>query len=275
MTQPQSCLLPFTILSIMNGSEILQVMHKFWPVYTGYNLIRLGSSSDGGYLVPDCLSGVQLCLSPGTCNDIELEADLARIWGIPSIMCDPEHDTPNFNSSLLQFRRCKIGVTSSEGVLTINQWLEAYGYQDASPLMLSMDIEGGEYEIIPSLSDEMINRFRIFTFEIHFLSTMFRSAEHLARISSIMTKLSKTHDLVHMSPNNHVPFKIGGAVMYDCIELTYLSKSVRRTRPQKVPAEFLPHAMDSLNNSDKPPVIYSAYDLALNNPMGFLALLRN
>ena len=36
------------------------------PVYTGYNLLRLGNEGDGGYLLPDCLSGIECCLSPGT-----------------------------------------------------------------------------------------------------------------------------------------------------------------------------------------------------------------
>ena len=30
------------------------------PVYTGYNLLRLGNEGDGGYLLPDCLSGMNV-----------------------------------------------------------------------------------------------------------------------------------------------------------------------------------------------------------------------
>jgi hypothetical protein len=35
------------------------------PVKTNFDLIRLGSKNDGGYLVPDDLDGIVACFSPG------------------------------------------------------------------------------------------------------------------------------------------------------------------------------------------------------------------
>ena len=38
---------------------------KRGPVKTEHELIRIGGSKDGGYLVPNDLSGIQACFSPG------------------------------------------------------------------------------------------------------------------------------------------------------------------------------------------------------------------
>jgi hypothetical protein len=48
------------------------------PVSTKYDLIRLGSPHDGGYLVPDCLVGIQACFSLGVSKVANFELDLTQ-----------------------------------------------------------------------------------------------------------------------------------------------------------------------------------------------------
>lgn len=41
-------------------------------------LTRIGSSNDGGYLVPDDLDGIKSCFSPGVANNSDFEFDLSK-----------------------------------------------------------------------------------------------------------------------------------------------------------------------------------------------------
>ena len=47
----------------LNMSVVSDFYKKLWPVDVGVPLIRLGGTGDGAYLVPDCMSGIELCLS--------------------------------------------------------------------------------------------------------------------------------------------------------------------------------------------------------------------
>jgi hypothetical protein len=57
------------------------------PFDVGYELIRVGDFGDGGYLVPDDLSGIRACFSPGVSKQASFELDMAK-RGIPSFMAD-------------------------------------------------------------------------------------------------------------------------------------------------------------------------------------------
>ena len=45
--------------------RLQQLAPAMRPVQTRFPLIRIGSAHDGGYLVPDDLSGISACFSPG------------------------------------------------------------------------------------------------------------------------------------------------------------------------------------------------------------------
>ena len=74
------------ILSLLNLNLDTTVKKKFFhqvintlKVYDlGHPLIRLGSTNDGGYLVPDILNEIDYCFSPGVGSNIEFETDLLK-----------------------------------------------------------------------------------------------------------------------------------------------------------------------------------------------------
>ena len=41
----------------------------------GHDLIRVGSTNDGGYLIPNILNEIDYCFSPGIGNKFEFEKD--------------------------------------------------------------------------------------------------------------------------------------------------------------------------------------------------------
>jgi hypothetical protein len=117
-------------------NHICQLYKSLWPVNTGYSLIRLGSALDGGYLLPNCLDTLDACVSPGTCNDILLETDLARIYGLRSILCDPSHSAPPGLHPLLSFDQIRLSSRDAHDSVTLDTWLDRYGLLHASALML-------------------------------------------------------------------------------------------------------------------------------------------
>jgi hypothetical protein len=45
--------------------ELVALLERLYPVEGGHPLIRVGPDGDGGYLLPDDLSGIVACFSPG------------------------------------------------------------------------------------------------------------------------------------------------------------------------------------------------------------------
>ena len=261
----------------------MKVLEDFYrllqPVTTGYPLIRLGSPSDGGYLVPDCLSGIECCVSPGVCENFELEELMANNYGIRSVMCDPSHDPPENLHPLLRFDRVALSSTTNvlEGKISMDDLLGAHDLSDANPLMLSMDIEGVEYEVLPSVNDW--SKFRIIVIEFHFFAVFHRSEglDLLQTFSESLQRILDKFDVVHFRPNNHIPIPVGKYIdpvtnqekellAYACIEVTLLNKCMRRHAPRKLWSKNLPHFLDKKNDISRPEVDYALYDYLWNNP---------
>ena len=73
----------------MSKTEVLGILK---PKPCPYPLIRIGGKSDGAYLVPDDLEGIDSCFSPGVCNSKRFEDHLAKEYAIKSYMCDFSSD---------------------------------------------------------------------------------------------------------------------------------------------------------------------------------------
>jgi hypothetical protein len=239
---------------------------NIWPVHTGYDLIRIGGTKDGSYLLPNVLDGIELCLSPGTAGMVDFELGLAESYGIPSLLCDPNEDIPVLMHPLMSFDRISIGVTDTNRTISMDSWMIKHGFEDASPLLLSMDIEGGEIDVINSLSIEMLARIRVATIEFHFLHLLHSDPNCLysRSLGFAIERMRKYFDIVHFKPNNNCPFAVSQSgfqisTFYSCVELTFLNKQLRRRSPSRLRPDALPHFLDTKNVSDKPEADYSAF----------------
>ena len=64
--------------------ELKIFLKSLAPVKTEYDLVRLGSENDGGYLVPNDLNDLHYCFSPGVSVDSDFEKELYDKYKIRS-----------------------------------------------------------------------------------------------------------------------------------------------------------------------------------------------
>ena len=58
--------------------DLKRFIEKFRPKLVGKELIRIGGKGDGAYLLPDDLSGISACFSPGVDVSQRLKKSLLR-----------------------------------------------------------------------------------------------------------------------------------------------------------------------------------------------------
>ena len=182
--------------------DIKDLFKRLRPKGVLNGLIRLGPKGDGGYLIPDDLLGITHLFSPGVCGVSGFELSCAES-GIKVYMADKSVDRPPAEHLNFSFIRKHIGVTRSENVICMNEWVRESlaGEDEVNDLLLQMDIEGAEYAVILSMDPEILRMFRVIVIEFHSLDQLWnRQFFEVAR--QAFDKICKDHDCVHIHPNN-------------------------------------------------------------------------
>jgi len=223
---------------------------------TEQELIRIGPVKDGGYLIPDDLAGIVNCFSPGVSDCSGFELDLAE-RGMTVFMADRSVDGPADEHPKFRFVKKFLASydSPSDGLITLDSWYR----QELGPVtgnspdaILQMDIEGAEYEVLHSLSDELLNKFRIIVVEFHRLHQLLDRFS-FGLMSPAFRKLLRTHAVVHIHPNN-----VGGVIncagvsMPMTMEFTLLRRD--RLRPSQRRSAF-PNPLDHKNAVDRPDIV--------------------
>ena len=219
-------------------------------------LIRIGPSKDGGYLLPDDLDGIEYCFSPGVADCSDFELDLAN-RGMNIFMADRSVNEPPEKDPRFHFIKKYIASsnTPEDGLITLDEWYR----QELEPVsahspeaLLQMDIEGCEYEVLHNVSEILLQRFRIIIIEFHKLYQLVDrfSFEWMNRA---FRKLLKTHTVVHIHPNNnrHV-ISYDGIDIPAMLEITLLRND--RVQPSNKHLSF-PHPLDKKSIASKPDII--------------------
>ena len=198
----------FNILGLANSypteltskAELVELIQKLYPKKTDVELIRLGSKNDGGYLISNDLSGIEACFSPGVSNISEFEKDCADL-GLQIFLADRSVDGPSIEHERFNFIKKYIGANTSTDFITIDDWVNSSIPNSKSDLMLQIDIEGYEYETFLSISNNLMNRFRIIVGEFHNFDQIWNRA-FFKLASHAFYKILQTHSCVHIHPNN-------------------------------------------------------------------------
>jgi hypothetical protein len=242
--------LGFVVSRRTQRSDIEEFITTLMPKDVGVPLIRLGSSNDGGYLVPDDLNDILALFSPGVGSKWVFETDVLA-YGITEIFaCDPRHPGKGFPYA---FEQVCLGSHTDSSKISLAQWVkDSTPWDNSSDLMLQMDIEGGEYEVILSSSSSLLSRFRIMVIEFHSLKRILDRHDFEFVFKPLMQKLMSQFIVVHIHPNNAGSLdRRSGFLIPDTMEFTFL----RRDRIQTVkPVFHLPNVLDQDNDINSPGV---------------------
>lgn len=236
--------------------EIRAAIEYLIPRQCGRKLIRIGGDGDGGYLVPDDLTGIEACFSPGVNNFKNFEDQLALNYGIKSFMCDFSSDVKKLRTPLIDglqfFEKKWLDVVADADNLDINDWVLSNSRLD-SDLMLQIDIEGAEYRNLLHASIKTLARFRIIVMEIHGLSALAESGFLNGIFLPAIRKISSLFTCVHAHPNNCCGFSRFGKDLKvpNVLELTFLRNDRKNYSTSKI---LIPNPLDQINVSKKPPL---------------------
>lgn len=205
---------------------LIGLIIKLKPIKTQFELMRIGSEQDGGYLIPDDIDDIAACFSPGIKTKLTFGKDLFDSFGINFHLADYSIIEPPENVQPLSFTKKFLGPVNNKECITLDSWVKGTTeYDSAKDLLLQMDIEGEEYSTILATSEEILHRFRIIVIKVHNIDkwghpSFFKIA------TSFFDKLLQQFNVVHAHFNNHGTIvNVGGVELPEIIEFTFLSKS--------------------------------------------------
>ncbi len=241
-----------TKLRRTDSEKIGELIRKLRPLLSGIDLVRLGSNSDGGYVLPDDLNGIAACFSPGVGNMSGFEKDCAD-RGMSVFLADGTVDSPAMTNDKFHFIKKNIGAVNTDNCITLDKWVADSLSQEGADLLLQMDIEGSEYETFLSISESLMKRFRIMVVEFHWLHLLC-SRPFFALVAPVFDKILQTHDCIHIHPNNYdMPKRKFSLDIPPTMEFTFLRKD--RMRGSGGYASVFPHKLDSDNGKDRPALL--------------------
>jgi Methyltransferase FkbM domain len=259
-------------------SILPEALHYLRPVIVE-DLARRGRAADGGYVIPTSrLAGIDAVLSFGLSTDWSLEEDLFASNGrIVVHAYDHTVGAAGFRRALKNTAMKFVVGRASLGALRARYRTYA-GYRaffvnrrvhfrervynrrdnandatietifgrlgDARHILLKMDIEGGEYRVIPPLLAES-ERIDLMIIEFH-------DTDPLRPLFERQIKAILTHfDIVHLHGNNIAGVAADG--LPDCLEITFVNKRFANTGRRR---DQLPLAgLDRPNDPAKPDLI--------------------
>jgi hypothetical protein len=210
---------------LLSKVEFFVALNFLRPIDNGHELIRIGGTSDGGYLVPNDLSGIATCISPGVAETMDFELDLWEKFKIPSLMYDASVEIPHGLNSGQKFVKKFVGASSTGIFVSMHEIISTDLDSKSGDLIGQIDIESAEYAFLTSSSDADLKRFRILVVEFHEIDRWIQRKYYLEVIEPLFVRLFNLFDLVHAHPNNNGGvFKYKGKMVPNVIELTFHRK---------------------------------------------------
>ena len=220
---------------------------------TGYNLIRIGPDSDGGYVLPDILDEIEYCYSPGVGHTSEFEKQISK-QNIKCFLADNNVEKPKDNSFQFNFLKKNLNSFTDNDNITLDEWV-MINTPENYKLLLQMDIEGSEIDVILNTSMSTLLKFKILLIEFHdfdFLKTMFG----IRILNNAFEKLNKSFTVCHIHPNNCCGYtRFSNYKIPKVMEFTFIRNDLI-TKKNKI-LDNLPLSIDKKNVKDKKDIFLS------------------
>jgi hypothetical protein len=212
-------------------NTIISAISQLRPIVSPFELIRIGGENDGAYLIPNDLSEIKLCFSPGVGGSNAFEIDLFEKYAISSVTADASVEGLPIKHKGVSFLKKFIGSVKSSEYISFEEWIDSTCGLSMDDLLLQIDIEGGEYDVLINIDSKILSRFRVIAIEYHNLELLI-DRYSVEIISSIFRKINKYFYPIYLHPNNVTgEFTIDGIVIPKTLEVVYLRKDRFKEKP--------------------------------------------
>jgi hypothetical protein len=235
--------LGFGLYRKQGKTQIKEFINSLQPIQTQFELIRIGSQNDGGYLVPNDLDGITAVYSPGVDKNSSFELFFAQ-KGINCYLLDYSIEELPIEHPRFHFKKKFLGNYDNEIYITFESWLNETA-ESGNSLVLQMDIEGHEWEVLSRVDSSLLEKFRILVIEFHGLPERLSMKSNFENTSYLFRKLEKFFEIAHIHENNCCKsIRTRGTYVPEVVEITFIRKD-RMTGLRK-PAT-IPHRLDEKN----------------------------
>ena len=232
-------------MPLLSKTQFLKVVELLRPINNGHELIRIGGSTDGGYLIPNDLLEISACISPGVAETMDFELDLWEKFKVPSYMYDASVNIPHQINLGQKFFKKFVGPATFRNLISMHDIIQIDLMALSGDFLGQIDIESAEYGFLTSASYEDLIRFRILVIEFHEVDRWIQAKYYSEIIKPLFDKLLDIFDLVHAHPNNNGgSFRFKGKLVPNVIELTFHRKD---RLIKNLGYSSLPHKLDSQN----------------------------
>ncbi|HEY0737769.1 MAG TPA: DUF6065 family protein [Herpetosiphonaceae bacterium] len=214
--------------------------------------VRLGTDTDGGYIICDHLGPYDLLLSGGIGGDNSFEIDVIERYGVDCYAFDHSVATVQQHHPRLTFIQKSISPISSEYSSNLKEFL-----RQSDDILLKLDIEGAEFAWISALATEELLKFKQIVIEVHDLF-----ARDYSESRSFLSKLTANHVLVHVHANNwRGTVNVGGIAVPEVFECTFIRKDCYPS-PLIPNQDPIPSALDRPNLATRPDICLRGWPFA-------------
>ena len=226
--------------------RVFEVLSLLRPFDIDREKVRVGGERDGGYIMAD-IATPSAVISFGVGPDVTFEFEMAQ-RGIPIVLHD--HTVEGTPQTHPLFRFNKLGICG-EG--ESGPSLATLGVHLARPdiptdkLVLKIDVEGYEWGVFATMSQEQFSRFDQIVMEIHWLQRL-ADPGFATKAKAALENLNKQFTLFHVHGNNCSELSIVHNFMVaNVLELSFVRTSLVERSPSRT---VYPSSLNQANNPD-------------------------
>lgn len=188
--------------------------------------VRLGRAADGGYTCIDDFSGFDTAFSFGIKDDISWDCDAADrrliVYQFDHTVTDPAPSDPR-----MVFEPKSITRYSGPHTQSLSDLIRRHDKALERPnIILKMDIEGGEWEVFDTTSEEALSRLGWIVCELHYFQGL-AERDHRELTDRALQKLSRQFAAVHVHSNVWGGYSnIANTVIPNVLEVTFANRAL-------------------------------------------------
>jgi len=230
-------------------------MDKLLEVYHFENKMRLGCDRDGGYVICKLEGDYDCYISCGVANEASFDRDFLNLYKNigkqNSFAFDGSiKDYPWRFTKDITFVKKNISNFNDNNHTNLDDLINKY-----NKIFLSIDIEGGEYPWLLSLSQDKLQKFKQICIEFHGINDNTWGSPLSDKIQCL-NKLNQTHYIMHAHGNNNSGIQNN---IPDVLELTYVNKNYLLDIPGKNKTLLPINGLDFKNHIGRADYILNNY----------------